>query len=157
METKDQNIVRLMRLIKVVIVDDRHLMRKVIRALLLSIGVQNIFEAGDGVSGLEAVCSVAPHLVLLDWDMPAMSGAEFVKKVRSPGNFPQPDVPIVVLTGHQDRACLADAERLGVNAYLVKPVLGRALSDCIVSVIALPRPFVRIGDYYGPEPAQRSA
>lgn len=138
-----------MRLIKVVVVDDRHMMRKVIRALLAGIGVERIFEAGDGDSGLETICSVAPHLVLLDRDMPTMSGAEFVRKVSSPGVFPQPDVPIVVLSGHRDEAYVAEAPRLGVNEYLVKPVLGRALSDCILAVIAKPRPFVQNGDYYG--------
>jgi CheY-like chemotaxis protein len=155
METKKQSVGQLMRLIKVVIVDDRHLMRKVIRALLMSIGVEKIFEAGDGVSGLEAICSVAPHLVLLDWDMPGMGGAEFIKKVRSPATFPHPDVPIVVLTGHHEHA--VEAERLGVNEYLVKPVLGRPLADCILSLMTKPRPFVQIGDYYGPQPIRRSA
>jgi len=157
MEGKEESVKQLMRLIKVVVVDDRHVMRKVIRALLASVGVERIFEAGDGVSGLEAICSVAPHLVLLDWDMPTMSGAEFVRKVRSPGVFPQPDVPIVVLSGHREESYAAEARGLGVNEYLVKPVLGRALADCILSVIAKPRPFVQIGDYYGPEPERRSA
>ena len=157
MQATDENIGLLMRLIRVVIVDDRHLMRKVIRALLTSIGVEQIFEAGDGVSGLEAICTVVPHVVLLDWDMPSMSGAEFVRKVRSPGTFPQPNVPIVVLTGHSESACVAEAERLGVHDYLVKPVFGQALSRCLVSVMAKPRPFVQIGDYYGPEPRKLSA
>jgi YesN/AraC family two-component response regulator len=157
MENRDQSIRELMRLIKVVIIDDRHLMRKVIRALLMSIGVEQIFEAGDGVSGLDTICNVVPHVVLLDWDMPTMSGAEFVRKVRSPAIFPQPDVPIIVLSGHSDESCVLEAEGLGVNEYLVKPVFGRTLSDCILSVIAKPRAFVQIGDYYGPEPNLRSA
>lgn len=146
-----------MRLLKVTIVDDRHVMRKVIRALLMSIGVELIFEAGDGVSGIETICSVTPHVVLLDWDMPTMSGAEFVRTVRSPSTFPHPDVPIIVLSGHAEASCMHEAQRLGVNEYLIKPVLGRALSDCIVSVMAKPRPFVQIGSYYGPEPIKRSA
>jgi two-component system, chemotaxis family, chemotaxis protein CheY len=146
MESKEERIAQLMRLIKVVIVDDRHMMRKVIRALLTSIGVEQIFEAGDGVSGLEAICNVAPHIVLLDWDMPTMSGAEFVRKVRSPASFPRPDVPIVVLSGHQEQSCVDEARRLGVNEYLVKPVFGRALKDCILSVLARPQPLAQIGD-----------
>ena len=152
MQTLDEHISLLMGLIKVVIVDDRHLMRKVVRALLASIGVQHIFEAGDGISGLDAICSVAPHVVLLDWDMPGMSGAEFVRKVRSPATFAQPDVPIVILTGHGERSCVIEAERLGVHEYLVKPVMGQALLNCIVSVVAKPRAFVQSGNYYGPEP-----
>jgi CheY-like chemotaxis protein len=148
----DENISLLMGLIKIVIVDDRHLMRKVVRALLASIGVQHIFEAGDGVSGLDAICSVVPHVVLLDWDMPGMSGAEFVRKVRSPATFAQPDVPIIILTGHAEPSCVSEAERLGVHEYLIKPVFGRELLSCIVSVVAKPRSVVQIGNYYGPEP-----
>ncbi len=156
MQTADENIDLLMRLIKVVIVDDRHPMRKVVRALLMSIGVKQIFEAGDGVSGLEAICTVAPHIVLLDWDMPGMSGAEFVRAVRSPTNFPQPDVPIIMLTGHAERSCVIEAERLGVHEYLLKPVFGQTLLNCIVSVMVRPRPCVQIGDYFGPEPRKLS-
>ena len=156
MQTTDENIDLLMRLIKVVIVDDLYLMRKVIRALLMSIGVEQIFEAGDGISGLEAIRTVVPHIVLLDWDMPGMSGTEFVRKVRSPATFPQPDVPIIMLTGHGERSCVIEAEGLGVHEYLVKPVFGRALLSCIVSVVAKPRPFVQIGNYYGPEPRKLS-
>src|SRR5260370_29154709 len=104
MQIAGENIGLLMRLIKVVIVDDRHPMRKVVRALLMSIGVKQIFEAGDGVSGLAAICTVAPHIVLLDWDMPGMSGAEFVRAFRSPPTFPQPDGSIIMFTGHADRS-----------------------------------------------------
>lgn len=157
METREHSVAQLMRLLKVVIVDDRHMMRKVIRALLMSIGVEQIFEAGDGVSGLDTIVSVKPHLVLLDWDMPTMSGAEFVKTVRSDATFPQPDVPIVVLSGHRDESCHREAERLGVNAYLVKPVLGRALSDCIVSVLVRARPAAQQGTSSDAEPVKRSA
>ena len=152
MQRMDQNVSLLMRLIKVLIVDDRHLMRKVVRALLASIGARQIYEAGDGVSGLDAICTVVPHIVLLDWDMPGMTGAEFVRKVRSPATFAQPDVPIIILTGHSERSCFIEAERLGVHEYLLKPVSGQALLSCILSVVAKPRPFVQIGDYYGPDP-----
>ncbi len=151
MQAIDEQIGLLMRLIKVAIVDDHHVMRKVIRALLMKIGVEQIFEAGDGVSGLDTLRTVVPHIVLLDWDMPGMSGAEFVKTVRSPATFPQPDVPIIILTGHAESSCVADAECLGVHEYLVKPVSGQALLRCLVSVMTKPRPFVRIGNYYGPE------
>ncbi len=43
-------------------------MRKRIRALLNSVGVEQIFEAGDGVSGLDAMRTIAPHAALLDWE-----------------------------------------------------------------------------------------
>jgi two-component system, chemotaxis family, chemotaxis protein CheY len=89
MPTKAGNVDLLMRLLRVVIVDDRRLVRKVIQALLTNIAVEQAFEAGDGVSALDAIRTVAPHVVLLDWDMPGMSGAEFFRSVRSPATFPQ--------------------------------------------------------------------
>ena len=74
-------------------------MRKVTRSLLLAIGVRNIHEANDGRSGLEAICTLAPDIVILDWEMPNTKGPEFMRKVRAPGSFPLPDIPIIMLTG----------------------------------------------------------
>ena len=67
--------------LKVLIVDDEHYTRKVIRTLLLAIGCTKIYEAGDGASGLEMIRAVAPDVVLLDWEMPGIDGAG----VRAPG------------------------------------------------------------------------
>jgi len=48
-----------------------------------------------------------------------------------------------------------EAARIGVNEYLVKPVSAQALFDRMVSILIKPRPIVRIGDYYGPEPRRQ--
>ena len=45
-----------------------------------------------------------------------------------------------------------EATRLGVNEFLKKPVSGKALLDRMVTILAKPRPMVRLGSYYGPEP-----
>ena len=41
---------------------------------------------------------IKPDIVILDWEMPLLNGAEFVRMVRSPGDFPMPDVPIIMLS-----------------------------------------------------------
>ena len=56
----------------------------------LSIGVRNIYEAQDGPTGLEAIRTVAPDVVIVDWEMPGLDGAAFVRMVRSPETFPLP-------------------------------------------------------------------
>jgi DNA-binding response OmpR family regulator len=84
--------------------------------------------------------------------MPLLSGAELVRIVRSPGVFPMPDVPIIMLSGHGERWRVIEAIKLGVNEYLIKPVSAKALYDRLVSILAEPRPVVQMGDYYGPEP-----
>src|SRR6476646_468938 len=88
-------------------------MRKVIRNILVNLGVKNVHEAADGIAGLEAIRMFAPDLVILDWEMPLLNGAELVRIVRSPGVFPVPDVPIIMLTGHVERWRVIEASRLG--------------------------------------------
>ena len=138
--------------LKVLIVDDEFTMRKVTRSLLQAIGVRNIYEANNGKSGLEAICTHAPDVVILDWEMPSPNGPEFVRRVRSPDAFPLPDVPIVMLTCHGERSRVVEAVNLGVNEFLVKPVSTKALLARLVSVLTRPRRMVKRGDFYGPEP-----
>jgi two-component system, chemotaxis family, chemotaxis protein CheY len=138
--------------LKVLVVDDEHTMRKVTRSLLQAIGVKNVYEANDGPSGLESIRTYAPDVVILDWEMPALNGLEFMRRVRSPGNFPLPDVPIIMLTCHGERSRVIEAVKGGVNEFLLKPVSTTALLARLVSVLNKPRRMVRKGDYYGPEP-----
>jgi two-component system chemotaxis response regulator CheY len=138
--------------ITVLVVDDNLYMRKVVRTLLVSLGVKNILEAPDGTSGLDAIRMFAPDLVILDWEMPMLNGAEVVRIIRAPGVFPMPAVPIIMLTAHVERWRVMEATRLGVNEFLKKPVSGKALFDRMLSILTRPRPMVRLGDYYGPEP-----
>ncbi len=91
-------------------------------------------------------------MVILDWEMPILSGAKLVRIVRSPGAFRVPDIPIIMLTGHRERWRVVEAVRLGVNEYLTKPISSKALYDRLVSVTMKPRAAVQIGDYYGPAP-----
>ena len=142
---------------KAVVVDDEHYMRKVVRTMLMSIGVQEVHEAPDGTAGLELIRRVAPDFVILDWQMPGLDGPSFVRMVRSPGTFPYPNVPIIMLTGHGERSRVVEAVKIGVNEFLLKPVSTQALLARIVAILTKPRRIVQQGDYYGPEPRQLSS
>jgi CheY-like chemotaxis protein len=136
----------------VLVVDDNQYMRKMIRNLLVNCGIKDIYEAPDGIAALDSIRTVAPDVVILDWEMPLLSGPELVRIVRSPGVFPIPDVPIIMLTGHCERWRVVEAVRLGVNEYLTKPVSAKALYDRLLSITTQPRAVVQLGEYYGPEP-----
>jgi DNA-binding response OmpR family regulator len=138
--------------LSILIVDDNHYMRKIVRTLLMNIGVRKVFEAGDGIAGLDAIRTVSPDVVILDWELPLLNGGEFVRIVRSPGVFPQCDVPIIMLSSYGERWRVVEAVRIGVNEYLRKPVSAQALLDRLTAIVAKPRPVVQLGDYYGPEP-----
>ncbi|MFN3659024.1 MAG: response regulator transcription factor [Pseudolabrys sp.] len=137
---------------KVLLVDDEAYMRKVVRTMLISIGVRTIYEAADGPAGLDLIRSVAPDVVILDWEMPGLDGSGFVRMVRSPQTFPYPAVPIIMLTGHGERSRVIEAIQIGVNEFLLKPVSSKALQDRLISVLINPRPVVKAGGYYGPAP-----
>jgi two-component system chemotaxis response regulator CheY len=147
-----KNVEDIVQSLCVLVVDDNQYMRKMIRNLLVNCGVKDMYEAADGIAALDMIRTVAPDVVLLDWEMPLLSGAELVRIVRSPGVFPIPDIPIIMLTGHCERWRVVEAVRLGVNEYLTKPVSAKALYDRLVAITTQPRPVVQLGDYYGPEP-----
>jgi DNA-binding response OmpR family regulator len=146
------DIEALIRSLGVLVVDDSQYMRKIARNLLMTIGVREVHEASDGIAGLDAIRTVVPDIVILDWELPLLNGAEFVRIVRSPGVFPMPDIPIIMLSTHGERWRVVEAARIGVNEYLRKPVSAQALLDRLISILAKPRAIVQMGDYYGPEP-----
>ena len=152
MMINDKHVDFLMQQLGVLVVDDNAFMRKMVRSLLNNIGVKKIFEASDGIGGLEVIRSMSPDVVILDWEMPLLNGPEFVRIVRSPGVFPLPDIPIIMLTSYCERRRIVEAVRIGVNEFLCKPVSAKAIMDRFISILAKPRASVRMGDYYGPEP-----
>jgi CheY-like chemotaxis protein len=136
----------------VLVVDDNAFMRKLVRGMLLSIGVKAVFEASDGIEALETIRSAAPHILILDWEMPLLNGPELARIVRSPGLFPMPDIPIIMLTGHGERWRIVETMKLGINEVLCKPVSAKSLHDRLISILLKPRESVQLGDYYGPAP-----
>ncbi len=98
-----KQIENLIQSLCVLVVDDNQYMRKMIRYLLVNCGVKDVYEAGDGIAALDSIRTMAPDVVILDWEMPLLSGPELVRIVRSPGVFPMPDIPIIILTGYCER------------------------------------------------------
>lgn len=152
MHSLDKTAEALVRSTKILIIDDEHYTRKVIRTLLTTIGVRHITEASDGLAGIEAIKTVTPDIALLDWEMPGLDGAGVMRVIRSPETFPCPDLPIIMLTGHSEKSKVIEAIRLGIHEYLLKPISSHALQSRILSILTHRRPMVRKGAYYGPEP-----
>jgi two-component system chemotaxis response regulator CheY len=150
-----KQIADLIQSLGVLVVDDNQYTRKMIRNLLINCGIKDVYEAADGIEALDAIRTIAPDVVILDWEMPLLSGAELVRIVRSPGVFPTPDVPIIMLSGHGERDHVLEAARVGVNEFLKKPVSANALLQRIVSVIMHPRAMVRRGGHYRPGPRKQ--
>jgi CheY-like chemotaxis protein len=143
---------QLLSSVDVLIVDDNQFMRKIIRNILTNIGIKSVSEAVDGLAGLEHIRLHAPDIVILDWEMPMLNGAELMRIVRNPSTFPLPDIPIIMLTSHLERWRVMEATKLGVHEFVAKPISGKIMLERIISIITRPRPMVQIDGHYRPEP-----
>ena len=72
----------LIQQLTLVVVDDNPFMRNLARGMLGNIGVRTVLEAGDGIAALEMTRYLTPDMIVLDWEMPLLNGAELVRIVR---------------------------------------------------------------------------
>ncbi len=100
------------------IVDDSKVIRMVARKMLEDLNFE-IEEAEDGKKALDACLRKMPDAILLDWNMPVMSGIDFLKELRKTAGG---DSPIVVFcTTENDMKHIQEAMGAGANEYIMKP------------------------------------
>jgi two-component system chemotaxis response regulator CheY len=118
---------------KVLFVEDSLTMRRIIANSLKQVGFDNIIEAENGADAIEKLAGQAIDLVVTDWNMPEMNGAELVQVLRS---LPQyQEVPIVMVTTRGMQEDVITAMKLGVNGYIIKPFTPDILGEKIKSVM----------------------
>jgi len=108
----------------VLVVDDMKQMRALVKGQVRSLGIKNVWEA---VNGKEAVAVLEKqlalgnpiHLILSDWNMPVMTGIDFLLAVRSSPNFK--DMPFVMITAEGEKHQVVQAIQRGVSNYITKP------------------------------------
>jgi two-component system chemotaxis response regulator CheY len=148
----NQPIEKLIQGLNILIVDHNAFMRRMTRMMLMNLGAKSVTEACDGLAALEAIRTCDPDVMLLDWDMPVLNGMEVMRIVRSPGVFPRPNLPIIMLTYRAQRAVVMEALCNGAHEYLIKPTSPKALCDRLMSIVVKPRPMIKLGKYYVPQP-----
>ena len=126
--------------VRVLIAEDNQYLRKLIRNLLINVGIKRIDEVADGLAGFEAIKSLEPDIVIVDWELPLLNGTELVRIIRTPGMLPRPAVPVIMFGASVERWRIAEAKRLGVNAYLAMPISAKTLLDRILSIMSKSRP-----------------
>jgi two-component system, chemotaxis family, chemotaxis protein CheY len=142
--------------LRILVIDDNPHMRRIVRTLLNSLGVREVYEAEDGAAGLEAFNHYAPDVIMVDWAMPILDGLEFTQMIRQPEANANPFVPIIMLTSHSERSRVTQARDAGVTEFMVKPISPKALYMRMLSIVAHPRAFIKTEGYFGPD-RRRSA
>ncbi len=146
-----------LELLNFLIVDDNKHMRSMVRTILHSFGVRNVAEAVDGSTAFKTLSDFHADVIICDWQMSPMDGLEFTRMVRTAEDSPCPFVPIIMLTGHTEINRVVEARDAGVNEFLAKPISAKKLYSRMEIIIERPRPFVRAGEYFGPDRRRRSS
>lgn len=143
--------------LKVLLVEDNEHFRRLVRAVLQSLGVSDIREEEDGAAALAALAEFPADLAIVDYRMSPMDGLEFTRRLRREPGQANPFLPVLMVTGHGDPRLAAQARAAGVHDFLTKPVPAKTLASRIVRVLQEPRPFVSAPQYFGPDRRRRQA
>src|SRR4029078_10092336 len=110
-----QQLEKAMEGLVVLIADSNAYTRRLTRMMLTNLGCKATYEASDGLAAIDAVRNIRPDVMIVDWDMPILDGREVMRIVRSPGVFPKPNVPAIMLSDRGLRSRATAALRLGVH------------------------------------------
>jgi len=100
---------------KILVVDDDRVLADVITFMLHKEGFE-VIQAYDGAAGLERWKKEKPDLVVLDVNMPKISGFEVCRRIRAAG-----DTPILMLTVRSEEEDILNGFEIGADDYIVKP------------------------------------
>ncbi len=109
---------------KILLADDMPSIRDLVRSQLRNMGYNDIVECENGAEALKHLVAKKQAgtpigLVISDWNMPVMTGLEFLKTARGMPEFAK--LPIVLLTSESEREQVTEAVLSGVSQYIVKP------------------------------------
>lgn len=110
------------------VVDDSRTMRRILTRTLHDLGYQTI-EAGNGAEAWEALhtASGKVNLILLDWNMPEMTGIEFLRRLRAEAQFDA--VKLMMVTTETQVEQMVEALQAGANEYVMKPFTREIIED----------------------------
>src|SRR6266571_3629479 len=121
---------------QILVVDDDAMSRKILVQLLASAGYE-CRECEDGTEALKLIQAKQPSLLLLDFDMPGLNGAEVLKRLRSDSDPAVARVPTIMLTAHGSEVSEVSCLQAGADDFVTKPVNAAVLRARIETQLRL--------------------
>jgi two-component system, chemotaxis family, chemotaxis protein CheY len=123
--------------LRFLVVDDSVTMRRIVLNSLKQIGHEEFVEAADGREALtKLTADDSINFVITDWNMPDVTGLDFVKQVRANPKYAA--LPILMVTTRGMKEDIVEALQAKVNNYIVKPFTPLVLREKIEQIIATP-------------------
>ncbi len=104
------------RPVNALIIDDEYHVRVVFKVLLKQLGIETVWEAGDGVTALEQAAEHLPQVVLLDINLPQMGGLEVLARLKAA----HPSMPVIIVSSQSTMRTVIQTRELGAEAYVLK-------------------------------------
>lgn len=130
MKNSMQELVNFSKKLKVLVVEDNKASRKQAIKLLENL-FTNITIGVDGIDGLEKFNANKFDLIISDINMPNMNGIEMITKIREVDK----DIPIIILSAHNDTEYFMDTIKLGIKGYILKPISLHQFIDTLSDTI----------------------
>ena len=121
---------------EILVVDDDAMSRRVLAQLLSAAGY-NCRVSNDGSEALETIHARPPSLLLLDFDMPGLNGAEVLRRLRSDENPTVAQIPAIMLTAHGSDQSEVSCLQAGADDFVTKPVNASVLRARIETQLRL--------------------
>jgi two-component system chemotaxis response regulator CheY len=118
---------------KILVVDDHEPMRRIIKTILRQAGFSDSEEAIDGKDAISKLKEKKFDIVLLDQNMPGLTGIEVLKIIKQDPQLK--DIPVIMVTAETSKEKVMEAIQLGVSDYIVKPFTAEILKKKIESVL----------------------
>ena len=118
---------------RVLIVDDQAVMRRILVKLVQGAGVDECREAVSGHDALRILARTDVDLIITDWNMPNMTGLEFIRMVRTQARTKT--IPVILVTTHNTENDLAAAMTAGITDYVVKPFTAATVIDKVKAIL----------------------
>ena len=119
---------------KALVVDDSMTIRRIVIKALGIAGIPDTTEAADGAEAMAAIKSDSFDVILLDWNMPKMSGIETLRAMREAGD----KTPVIMVTTEAEKSRVIEAIKTGANDYLIKPFSPDQLAGKVKGVLGSP-------------------
>src|ERR1700693_5437539 len=121
---------------RILVVDDDATSRKMLVRTLSSAGY-HCYESDNGAETLKLVHGEQPSLLLLDFDMPGLNGAEVLKRMRADGDPAVAQIPAIMLTGYGGEESEVLCLEAGANDFVTKPINSAVLRARIETQLRL--------------------
>lgn len=138
------------------VIDDSPFALELTAQALLGFGIKTRYACESAAKAIGILKDSPVDLILVDCEMPGMSGYEFVRWLRRSGLEPNAFAPVIMTAAHVRRSKVTEARDCGANFLITKPFSAATLLERIVWVARDARPFLEVGDYFGPDRRFRS-